>query len=321
MTMLKWIALLGLGIAIGWGAAHWPAPPAGPAAVAIQGAAPGQEQGLDDMRAALAAMSADRRRALLEDADAFADFAERRGQVQVLVAAATAAGLTQDPAVARASRQAAEQVVAARYLEREAAGADLPAPTEADIERVYREQQARLTVPDRLPVWQIFIEAPAGDSAARDAARTRARELLEALLAGKSAFAELAGSESAHGPSRANGGYMGLLAPEELKPEVRRALLNAPQGKPVGPVETDAGFHLVQRGALVPGRVPPLEEVRPQLIDWLRQQAMAERQAAVVRAAAAAHPPGYAAADVETWRETLRAESGAGAQAPAEPKK
>jgi len=321
MSILKLLLTLGLGLVLGWGAAQWPAgrqPGVGTDATLPRADA---TPDLDGWRAGLAALPPARRQQLLADESAFAAFTERQVQQHVLARAAEAAGLAADPQVAAAMRDAAARVLAASFLEREVPVADLAAPADANIEAFYAARQRRFAVPDRLPVWQIFIAAQATDAAALGAARSRVRQLLETLLAGQSGFAELAGRESEHGPSRANGGYMGLLAPEELKPEIRQALLNAPQGKPVGPIETEAGVHLVQRGALVPGRVPTLDEVRPQIVQALREQALGERQAAVVRAAAAAHPLTFDAEQIEVWRKQLVAADQAAVGRPAAPQK
>lgn len=309
--LLRAALLLLAGMAAGWaGAGLWPAEKSGDAVLPL---ATGKDAGaaaapLDEatIQASLARLAPDRRQAVLDDAEAFAAFVERRGRQQVLAEAARAAGLPESPAIEAELRELTVELLAARYLEREAPAAAIAAPDEAAIESFYRDQQARFRIPDRLPVWQIFFAAPAADEPARTAARQRAREAVETLLAGRQTFAELAASSSDHAPSRVNGGFMGLLAPEEVKPEVRQALLNAPQGKSVGPIETPDGYHVVQRGALVVGSVPPLEEVRPRIEAWLREQALAAKQAEVLAAAARAHPLSVDAADLEAWRTQLR---------------
>ena len=302
-----------LGATLGWAGTHWLTPaPAGrmPTGAAI--AAPA-ELDFAAVEASLSRLPPARRQAILDDATAFAGFVEQRGQQQILAAAAVAAGLIDQAAVKASIAAAVSETLAARYLDRQAPVDALTPPDEATVNAFYRDQQTRFKVPDRLPVWQIFIAAPADDESQRNRARTRAREVLERLLAGKATLTELAVSTSDHAPSRVNGGFMGLLAPEELKPEVRQALLTAPQGKPVGPVETDAGFHIVQRGALVTGSVPPLAEVRPKIEAFLSERALAERRAAVVRAAAEAHPLHLPAAQVHAWRARLREAAAAAA--------
>ncbi len=307
-------ALAGLagGVLLGWlGATDWAgtSPADGPGAPTEAAAA--SAFGFGNVEASLARLPPARRAAVLDDAAAFAAFVEQRGQQAVLAAAADSAGLADQAPVQAQLREATTDLLAERYLQREAPATAAVAPDEAAIEAFYRDRQASFRVPDRLPVWQIFVAAPAGDESARSAARQRARATLEALLAGKSTLAALAAETSDHAPSRLNGGFMGLLAPEELKPEVRQALLAAPQGKPVGPVETDEGFHIVQRGELVPGTVPPLDEVRPRIVAWLTEQSLAAQRAAVLRRAAEAHPLNIDAADLEQWRQRLRAAAAA----------
>jgi len=293
---------LALGLGLGWFGATWRQPES----PAVTPAAAPASLAYEDVAASLSHLPPARRRAVLDDAANFAAFVEQRGRQQVLYAAATAADLAAQAAIAAELQDAAVQLLAARYLEREAPAAAVPAPDEAAIEAFYRDQQARFRIPDRLPVWQIFIAAPPADEAARTAARERAREALESLLAGKASLSEVAAKVSDHAPSRLNGGFMGLLAPEELKPEVRQALLAAPQGKPVGPVETADGFHVVQRGALVPGTLPALAEVRPQIVAWLSEQALAAQRAEVLRKAAEAHPVTIDESELDGWRQRLR---------------
>lgn len=298
-----------LGLAAGFGAATWWRPAGGPMSAGSAATPPAAEAfGYETVKTSLERLAPARRQALLDDAQAFAAWVERRGAQHVLAAAAVAAGLPERPAVAAALRETTVDVLAAQYLAREAPVSAVTPPDEARVESFYREQEARFRVPDRLPVWQIFIAAASGDEAARADARGRARTALESLLAGKASLAEVAATTSEHPPSRQNGGFMGLLAPEELMPEVREALLTAPQGKPVGPIETAAGFHIVQRGALVPGSVQALDQVRPQIVAYLTEQALQARQDEVLRKAATAHPVTVDAADLEPWRTRLKDE-------------
>jgi len=305
--LLKYGTVLLLGVAIGWGVARWTrqpvdrADPAGRYAQALAADA----LGVDDLRGALLGLDAPRRARLLADEAAFAAFAEQRARRQVLANAALAERLEADPALRESLRESALRLLAAHYLARVTPAGDIPAPTDAEIEAFHREHQAEFASPDRLPVWQVFIPAPADDAARRREARASARSVLEALLSGEQSFAEAASRHSAHVPSRENGGYMGLLPLDELLPEVRTALLNAPQGKAVGPVETAAGFHVVQRGALVPAAQLPLDEVSPRIADLLRERTLAARRADAVREAAQTHPVRLDAADVERWRREL----------------
>ena len=302
--LLKYGATLVLGVAVGWGAANRAQRAPDEVGRYAQGLS-ADELGMDDLRGALLQLDTPRRLRLLMDQAAFAAFAERRGQRQVLANAAIAARLEAEPATRGALREDALRLLAGRYLERVTPANDIPAPTDAEIEAFHREHQAEFASPDRLPVWQVFIAAPVAEAEHRRAARTRARAVLEALLSGDQSFAEAASRHSAHAPSRENGGYMGLLPLDELLPEVRAALLNAPQGKAVGPVETAAGFHVVQRGALVPAAQPSLDEVRPRIAGLLRDRALAARRVDAVRTAAQSYPVRLDAGDVERWRQAL----------------
>ncbi|MCA9912968.1 MAG: peptidylprolyl isomerase, partial [Anaerolineae bacterium] len=67
----------------------------------------------------------------------------------------------------------------------------------------------------------------------------------DALAAGES-FADLARARSIDTGSGARGGELDWAPVARYVPEFQDAVLNAPIGEIVGPVETDFGFHIIQ---------------------------------------------------------------------------
>jgi parvulin-like peptidyl-prolyl isomerase len=113
-----------------------------------------------------------------------------------------------------------------------------------------------------------------------------------------------------------NGGYMGLLALTDLKPEVRQAVESATVGQPVGPVESEDGYHLVQRGATVAGSTLEFEDAEPQVRDFLRREALAKARAAAVARMVADHPVEFAADQLGEWRVGLLQRAASAADTP-----
>jgi parvulin-like peptidyl-prolyl isomerase len=102
-----------------------------------------------------------------------------------------------------------------------------------------------------------------------------ARELLAQITDEGRNFAELAREHSAHGPSRATGGSLGLVPRYALPAAAAEAIFAARAGSVVGPIASDQGFHLFLVESLPE---PALDDttaamVRHELFDaWLRGQ-------------------------------------------------
>jgi parvulin-like peptidyl-prolyl isomerase len=96
--------------------------------------------------------------------------------------------------------------------------------------------------------------------------RAAAQGILDQLTAGAS-FTELAKTKSTD-PSGAKGGALGCLAAREFVAAFQNAADAAPLDKPVGPVKTQFGYHVI----LVTKATTSYAEVRAQVLQALRQQ-------------------------------------------------
>jgi peptidylprolyl isomerase len=77
-----------------------------------------------------------------------------------------------------------------------------------------------------------------------------ANELLSKIQDDETSFAELAYDYSLDAESREAGGYLGVVNRSTLNPAVASAVSAASEGDVVGPVKTEAGFHLIKVKAL-----------------------------------------------------------------------
>lgn len=92
-------------------------------------------------------------------------------------------------------------------------------------------------------------------------------------------FATLA-QERSTGPSGPQGGDLGCLTPGQTVAPFDEAVFAAPVGEPVGPVETQFGWHVILVSERNEAGLTPLDEAR----DELRQQVVQERLDQVVDA-------------------------------------
>lgn len=95
-----------------------------------------------------------------------------------------------------------------------------------------------------------------------------AQDTVDDLSAGAD-FVELA-MERSTGPSGPNGGDLGCFARERMVAPFADAAFGAPVDQPIGPVETQFGFHVILVYEIQPASVTPFDQVREQLEQQIR---------------------------------------------------
>lgn len=95
---------------------------------------------------------------------------------------------------------------------------------------------------------------------------------LKAQLDGGADFAALAAAHSMDPGSKDNGGDLGWFERERMLPEIAEPAFAAEPGAVLGPIESRVGFHLVK--VLERRESKPLDEVRPEIEEALRQEAL-----------------------------------------------
>jgi parvulin-like peptidyl-prolyl isomerase len=98
----------------------------------------------------------------------------------------------------------------------------------------------------------------------------KAKEILDKLAAGGD-FAALATENSIDGAQ--NGGDLGWVEKGRLQPELDSAAFGAQPGQIVGPIATRHGQHILRVQEL---KDATLEDVRPQVVDRVKRDAMDE---------------------------------------------
>ena len=155
--------------------------------------------------------------------------------------------------------------------------AEVPEPTDAELEAAFAEHRERLKRPLRLRASHILLRVAEGDD--EETVRPACCQLLAEVTPAN--FADVARRRSAC-PSAPAGGDLGWFRKGDMSPEFEAVAFDLPVGAIGGPVRTQFGWHLV----LVTDRqeAVPLsrEEAEPQLRSLLRDQAGARRLAAWV---------------------------------------
>jgi peptidyl-prolyl cis-trans isomerase C len=136
--------------------------------------------------------------------------------------------------------------------------------TDEELAQAYQENQAAFTIPEQVCARHILVED-----------ETLADELLSELAAGAS-FAELAEVHSIDPGSAAQGGDLGCFGAGQMVPEFESAAFDAALNDPVGPVESQFGFHLIEVYERQEAGVQPFEAVAEQIRAALAQEELAE---------------------------------------------
>jgi peptidyl-prolyl cis-trans isomerase C len=176
-------------------------------------------------------------------------------------------GLADDPELQRQVRELEERLAVQALLAAEERTAG--AASEGEISTYYASHREELTQPERVRVSRILVAVGrAAGEAERGKARGRARALAERLRRGEP-FQKVAAQ--GEGPERAKGGDIGFLVRGAVHDrrlgEAAFALAAPGAVSPV--VECDDGYALLRLEERVAARVPPLEEVRSEVLNRL----------------------------------------------------
>jgi len=104
-------------------------------------------------------------------------------------------------------------------------------------------------------------------------AEAEAKEIIAKLNKNAKAFAALAEEKSKDTGSKVNGGDLGWFDPRGMVPEFAAAVVRLTKGKfTEEPVKTQFGYHVILLEDTRPLSAPPLEQVKDQLAQHLKEQ-------------------------------------------------
>ena len=141
-------------------------------------------------------------------------------------------------------------------------------PSDEEVQKVYAAEKESLQLPRRYRVSQIFI----ADDGDKDATRKRAQEIADTLKDEPGEFAALAKRNSNDTAAAARGGDLGWLAEAEITPEIRTAVAGLSKGEISAPVAGRSGFHILLLQDKREAGPAPLDEVKGELANLLRNQ-------------------------------------------------
>lgn len=152
--------------------------------------------------------------------------------------------------------------------------------TEAEVEAFYVEHPERFVRPELRTARHILITInPDFSDNTPEAAHERIRQLFAKACADPACFGQLA-EQNSECPSALDQGMLGQVPPGKLYESLDAVLFQLKEGEVGGPVESEAGLHIVYCEAIQPGAVITLDEARDKIRDYLNAQRRKARQKA-----------------------------------------
>jgi peptidyl-prolyl cis-trans isomerase C len=152
------------------------------------------------------------------------------------------------------------------------------------LQDFYTKNPDQFAQPERVRASHILFAFPENaDAAGKAQARTTAEQVLGEITAGKD-FAALAKQHSQDPGSAVNGGDLGFFQQGQMVGAFNDAAFSLQPGATSGLVETEFGFHIIKVAEKQPARTIPLDEVRPQLEQYLQNVNREEQTDAFVAA-------------------------------------
>ncbi len=167
------------------------------------------------------------------------------------------------------TRQLRKNLIVQKYVDETIGKKITVTPTE--MTEYYNSHPDEFKHPDLTRTSHILIAIPEGASADQiERARVLAQSILDRAKKGED-FAKLA-KENSQDSSASQGGDIGLTQPGEVAPEYEAAVAKLQVGEISGLVRTQVGFHIIKLTDRKKAGTAPLEEVKAQLTDFLKNQ-------------------------------------------------
>ncbi len=144
-------------------------------------------------------------------------------------------------------------------------------PTDADMQRVYTQEQGQFRVAEQVKVRHILLKTQ-GKPASEDAAiKAKADDILKQVKAGAN-FGDLVKKYSEDTASVPTGGEYTVQRNGQMVPEFENAAFTLKPGESEV-VKTTYGYHIVQVMQHDPARLKPFDEVKAQIAEaWKKQR-------------------------------------------------
>lgn len=142
-------------------------------------------------------------------------------------------------------------------------------PTETEIKAYYMANKRLFTLPEMVRAKHILLKlSPDAPKEKEEVVLNKANRIIEEALSKESSFKDLVHKYS-EGPSVKTDGDLGFFPRGRMVKEFEQAAFNAPLKKPVGPIRTHSGYHIILVEEKSPPKIAALDEVRDRVVEFL----------------------------------------------------
>jgi peptidyl-prolyl cis-trans isomerase D len=150
------------------------------------------------------------------------------------------------------------------------------APTDADLRRVYGQNQDSFRTPERIKVRHILLKTDGKPASEDPKIKAKAEDLLKQIRGGAD-FAALAKKSSEDTGSAANGGAMpDWVTRGQTVPEFEKTAFSLKPGQTSDLVKTQYGYHIIQVLQHEDARLRPFEEAKAELAAQAKKQSVGD---------------------------------------------
>jgi peptidyl-prolyl cis-trans isomerase D len=142
-----------------------------------------------------------------------------------------------------------------------------------EIKQYYEEHQSEFGTQEQRQASHILITvAKQASDAEKQAAKTKAEDVLQQVKQAPAKFAALAKQYSQDPGSAANGGDLGMFGRGSMVKPFEDSVFSLKVGELSGLVPTDYGYHIIKLLAVKPAKAQPLSEVKGLISQRLKSQ-------------------------------------------------
>lgn len=232
----------------------------------------GQDITADQIRATLAMLPPEHQVALARDPALLSQTVRMVLANRLVLAEAAAKNWGEQPAVVEQLKRIRESAITESYLQ---SVSTPPAsyPSDAEIQEAYDANKTAFVVPRQFRLAQIFVASQKdADAATAEKAKAKLADI-QSKLKQKADFAGLAKELSDQKENAQNGGEIGWVAENQIRPEIKDQVMGLDANAVSEPIRLDDGWHLIKLLETKPASTRALDEqVRQLLIERLRAQ-------------------------------------------------
>ena len=145
--------------------------------------------------------------------------------------------------------------------------------TDEEIKAYYNEHLNEFGTQEQRQAAHILITLPKqGSDAEKQAAKSKAEQVLQQVKQAPGKFAELATQYSQDPGSAANGGDLGMFGRGAMVKPFDDATFSLKVGEVSELVQSDFGFHIIKLVAIKPAKTQPLSEVKDLIVQRIKMQ-------------------------------------------------